>query len=85
MNVLELKGGILNRVSQLRDETSLAELFEHAGRLLSTEEQEQQSDHWDSLPESERERMLKTVDDLRQGKIDTIPHEVVTEKYRQWH
>jgi hypothetical protein len=52
---------------------------------LSTEEQEQQSDHWDSLPESERERMLKTVDDLRQGKIDTIPHEVVTEKYRQWH
>jgi hypothetical protein len=28
MNVLELKGGILNRVSQLRDETSLAELLD---------------------------------------------------------
>jgi hypothetical protein len=83
MNVLELKGELLNLVSQLHDEQSLVELLEHAGQLV-TSEPTPDDDHWQTLSEGERQRIVKAAQDFHEGKSSGISNEEVLGTYRKW-
>jgi len=83
MTILELKGGILDLVSQLEDEQSLTELLSHVGKLVH-DENEFAGSHWSSLTENEQERMIKAAGDFSDGKSEGIPHQTILEKHRKW-
>ncbi len=79
MSITELKLDIIDRVVNTQD----VEVLEYISTLLYDTADANGKTHWDTLPESERQRIISAVKDIRNGKVETIPHEVVMEKYRK--
>lgn len=75
MSVLELKGDILNLVSQLEDEQLLLLVRELLLEVNNPDTSAESSDWWDELPAYQQEHLSRLLDKIRNGTAVLIPHE----------
>ncbi|WP_420459481.1 hypothetical protein [Neolewinella sp.] len=80
MSIAELQLDIIDRIINTQD----TKVLEYISALLHDTVDADGESHWDTLPESERQRMIKAAVDIHNGKGEAISHEVVMEKYRKW-
>jgi|AntRauTorckE5430_2_1112549.scaffolds.fasta_scaffold00356_12 hypothetical protein len=80
MNVLELKGGILELVSRLEDEQALANLYKYAKAVSETT---LESDWWDKLyPVQQSELTLAVEEPHDEAKL--VSHEEAMKTLSKW-
>ena len=80
MSIAELQLDIIERIVNTQD----TKVLEYVSALLHNTVNPDRESHWDTLSESERQRMIKSAEDVHNGEGENIPHEVVMEKYRKW-
>jgi hypothetical protein len=81
MTVLELKGDILEKVSTLRDKTTIEELHQLITVFLSLKLES--PDFWNELSLAQREHILKAMAAAK-DKSNWIPQEVAFKRYEKW-
>jgi hypothetical protein len=74
INVLELKGELLDIISKFKKEEQLVRLHQIALEISSEESEEE--DWWDDLSDEHRERLEKAIAHSR-NPANRIPHEEV--------
>lgn len=81
MSVLELKGGILELVSQLEDEQALSNLYKYAAKAVN--ETAPESDWWDELTQSQQSELTLAVEESYDD-ANLISHEEAMKKLSKW-
>ena len=80
MNTLELKGSLLDLISKVDDNRRLARLFEAYHEIFATEDN---SDWWDDLPNEQKFRLTKSIEESYETK-NLIDHEEMKKKHAKW-
>ncbi len=78
MNVLELKGGLLEMVANVRDEAILIQLQSAFKKVIQPE-----NDLWDELSD-ERKKLLDQAIEESYDPNNWIDHEEVKKKHAKW-
>ena len=81
MNVLELKGELLDMISEFKTEEQLLRLHQVAKDIAN--EASEEEDWWDELSDEKRERLEKAIAHSRIP-ANRIPHEEVKKKHAKW-
>lgn len=81
MNVLELKGELLDMISEFKKEEQLLRLHKVAKEMA--EEESEEEDWWAELSDEKRECLEKAIAHSR-NPANRIPHEVVKKKHAKW-
>ncbi len=83
MNTLELKGELLDMISEFKKEEQLLKLHQFAKEMTYDIAAEEEEDWWDELSDEKRERLEKAMAHSRIP-ANRIPHEEVKKRHAKW-
>jgi hypothetical protein len=83
MSTLELKGELLDMISEFKKEEQLLKLHQFAKDMTYEVETEEEEDWWEELSAEKRERLEKAIAHSRIP-ANRIPHEVVKKRHAKW-
>jgi hypothetical protein len=83
MNALELKGELLDMISEFKKEEQLIKLHQFVKEMTYEVAAEEEEDWWDELSNEKRERLEKAIAHSRIP-ANRIPHEEVKKRHAKW-
>jgi hypothetical protein len=83
MNTLELKGELLDMISEFQKEEQLLKLHQFVKNMTYEVAAEEEEDWWDELSDEKRERLEKAIAHSRIP-ANRIPHEEVKKRHAKW-
>jgi hypothetical protein len=83
MNTLELKGELLDMISEFKKEEQLVKLLQFVKDMTYEVAAEEEEDWWDELSDEKRERLEKAIAHSRIP-ANRIPHEEVKKRHAKW-
>jgi hypothetical protein len=83
MNTLELKGELLDMISEFKKEEQLVKLLQFVKNMTYEVAAEEEEDWWDELSDEKRERLEKAIAHSRIP-ANRIPHEEVKKRHAKW-
>jgi hypothetical protein len=84
MNVLELKGELLDMISEFKKEEQLLKLHEVAKKMTDeAAAEDEEEDWWGDLSDAKREHLEKAIAHSRIP-ANRIPHEEVKKRHAKW-
>ena len=81
MSALEIKGGILDMISKVKDKELLLKLHQVLSEMI--EQNLSKTDFWDELTEEQQKELDAAIEESYDEK-NHIPHEEVMKKYQKW-
>ena len=81
MSELEIKGGILEMVSSIKDKETLNELKELVTNFLGSHKE--QTDYWDDLSDMEKSELNQAIIES-EDENNHVKHADVMQKYNKW-
>ena len=77
MDVIQLRTDLHNMIDKITDSNVL-----NAVKTLLSGKIVKQPDWWDTISEEERKEIIQGIEEADKG--ETIPHDIVMEKYKRW-